>query len=114
MTTLITLNADDAEKALKLLANQNTIQEEQKKADIMKRALKMKNDLQSDINKIATTQEETIVWHKYPDEMPSAFGVYLVDHYAKVICLWLDLKWDGKVNDSEVRAWAHLPEGWQE
>ena len=61
-----------------------------------------------------TTQTETIIWHKFPDEIPTA-GWILVDtqpdHNIDIIW-WNDNKplpwlgWDDFI------AWAELPKGW--
>ena len=59
-----------------------------------------------------TTQKETIIWHKYPEEKPSAFGLYLIDHWAEPVGLWINAHWKMELGE-EVRAWTELPKGWQ-
>jgi hypothetical protein len=66
-----------------------------------------------------TTQSETIIWHKYPEETPP-IGVPLFVQYR--ICgkgtehFDMDIKtWNGAFLDyPRVIAWAEMPTGWKE
>ena len=72
-----------------------------------------------------TTQQETITWHRYPDEKPIEEGKeYIVTYefdaeFHVGEFLWRRHRWwigyDGRWNESEMRviAWAE-PKGWWE
>lgn len=73
-----------------------------------------------------TTQEETIVWHKYPEEKPKgrpADNDYLVcvnnnhTQYADLYnvhdgFIWCDTEDSHRIGN--VTAWAEMPRGWRE
>ena len=76
-----------------------------------------------------TTQTETIVWHKYPEEEPE-MGKHLVSieygcHGKRVNSITtaifdlvmlgdpLERKWVIDNKDAIVLAWAELPKGWR-
>ncbi len=70
-----------------------------------------------------TTQEETIVWHKYPEEKPPVDGndtilvhEKITDDYGNEYDYVTDDCWyiEGKTDMSHVIAWAERPKGWKE
>jgi len=62
-----------------------------------------------------TTQTETIVWHKYPEEKLTFNNWYLVDVGEDGIdCkYWSPDDWHYK-QFRKVVAWAEMPKGWKE
>ena len=68
-----------------------------------------------------TTQTETIVWHKFPDEEPKVSGgieVYLIQYALFTPCIGTSAWQGGRVRSwscpDAIIAWAEMPMGWQE
>ena len=61
------------------------------------------------------TQEETIVWHKYPEDKPTWQGIYLVQ-YPGHVCddMFNCLNNTFGSTDSLVKAWAEMPKGYKD
>jgi hypothetical protein len=65
-----------------------------------------------------STQQETIVWHGYPQEKPPKDGYYLITAHnvinAKAI-IYIAI-WAGGIFGTgfNVIAWAELPTGWKD
>jgi len=59
------------------------------------------------------TQQETIIWHKYPDEKPNAGNNCCI-----IFCdedNYIFTGWYFNDNDmSNIIAWAEMPVGWKE
>lgn len=86
------------------------------------------DELMKDLPK-PTAQEETIVWHKYPEEKPPIpksmiwfdgsikyRREYLVDCFEQG--RFELVNWDGNhfidIDEQGIFAWAELPKGWME
>lgn len=68
-----------------------------------------------------TTQQEVIVWHKYPDEKPVVIGFYQIQlGFDMPLNLFSHDTWDGfRFTDAHehanhVFAWAEMPKGYIE
>jgi hypothetical protein len=78
----------------------------------------MCDNLAKDLSK-QTTQEETIVWHKYPDNKPEENGEYLVNRDGSTSILiqisdfYVNSGFSGR-GFGDVIAYAKLPKGYKE
>ena len=74
-----------------------------------------------------TTQTETIVWHKFPEEKPKEGEFYLALFMLLSGDTFVETLWyggnrargfyrifDDKERRENVYAWAEMPRGWQE
>ena len=59
------------------------------------------------------TYQETIIWHKYPDEKPDGLSesMYLIQHKEIGVTdmWWIDDIWEW--DDENIIAWADMPKG---
>lgn len=67
-----------------------------------------------------STQEEMIVWHKYPDEVPAKSGKYLIELLIDGVEIGYYSVSRGDFRDGESYlahiypvSWAEMPIGWR-
>lgn len=63
------------------------------------------------------TQEETIVWHKYPEDKPKEPGIYMVEltfNKHGNVYAFDNFRVEFVTKERFIKAWAEMPKGYQE